>query len=1415
MLCHIFGSGAARLPGRLLAASAAIFLALASQSPSRADGPPAGVAGKLVEASGKLAALWADPAAKTPVIVEFAMPALPDAASFATPQAADDARTAMIHGAQDAILRAWLGSPATVAAAEASPVANLKRMAYTPLFGVVASAEDVERLSADPRVVRIHEDRISDPLLIQSRSLIGMDNAYIQGATGNNFHVAILDTGGRRSHEFLSGRIVSAACYSTTDQGNGSTSLCPGQVPALTVINSAPDCDSSLATGCSHGTHVAGIAAGFNTNQQAGEPSNGVARDARIISINVFSLFNNQASCGSKPAPCVLSFSSDQIKGLERIYTLRTTRNIGAVTMSLGGGQFSAACDGNPLKPIIDLLRAARIATVIAAGNDGFDSSVGAPGCISSAITVASSTKSNVRSGFSNWGTLVDVVAPGSDILSSYLNGGNIYASLNGTSTAAPHVAGAITALRSARPWATIDQIEAALKSTGLGIASAGVTRPRIRVDLALNALPPENDNFAGRTAKVVGTTTGFNNNATAETGEPIHAGRANARNSVWWTYTPTSSGQVTINTTGSSFDTVLAVYTGAAIGSLTPVASNDDIAPGNGQSRVTFQGMSGTSYAIAVAGDEMAFGAITLNVAFVPTPPPANDNFANRITIAAPGTVTGSNVNATAEIGEPYHGNATARTSVWWRYTPSLSGTVVIDTLGSNFDTVLAVSRGSELTSLSPVDYSDNEGGTQQSRVSFEATVGTSYAIAVAGVANATGAITLTVSLTPPTPANDNFANRVTIIVPRTVTGTNLGSTAETGEPSHAGVATARNSVWWRFTLSTTGPVIINTAGSGFDTVLAVYTGNAVGALTPVASNDNTGGTLQSQVTFEALAGTSYAIAVAGKANATGPISLSVTAPTPPPRPVNDDHADAVTIFAPGTFAGSNVNATPQTGEPNHAGVATARTSVWWQTRRFPAGPVVIHTAGSGFDTVLAVYTGSAVGGLTLVAADDNTGGTLQSQVAFEASAFASYYIAVAGKANATGPISLTVLRPPPPTRPANDNHASRIPIVNLGTAVGSNVSATAETGEPIHAGVANARTSVWWRITPTVSDQIVIRTAGSGFDTVLAVYTGDAVGALTPIASNDDFGGTLQSQVTFRGTAGTSYAIAVAGKANATGPIALAVTRHPGAETTIFSAVSPVARATVVGGEVTAFASVINAGSQPALSCSIGVPGGRPLTFSYRSRNQQTGALGPANQPVNVAVGAREDFVMFFTPTGAIQQELALIFDCTNTLPATSVLGLNTFLLTGTTGPAPADLISIAVTPTNDGIMNVPLGGTGFAALAALNIGGPATIQARLSASSILSPTTSLPATMVVCQTNATTGACLAPPAATVSFTVPTGQTVTMTAFVASNGTAIPFDPAGKRLFVHFFQGTIPVGSASVAARTVAPDLATLAAK
>jgi len=475
-----------------------------------------------------------------------------------------------------------------------------------------------------------------------------------------------------------------------------------------------------------------------------------VARNGSLITINVFSRFTNPSNCNT--APCILSFNTDQIKGLERVFALRNTFNIAAVNMSLGGGQFFNACDGDSRKPIIDQLRAANIATVIAAGNSGFNTSVGAPACISSAITVASSTKQDTRSSFSNWGDLIDVVAPGSQILASYVSGGSdtFYDSLSGTSMASPMVAGTWAAIRTVRPNATVDEIEAALKSTGLSISSAGITKPRIRVDQALAALPG--------------------------------------------------------------------------------------------------------------------------------------------------------------------------------------------------------------------------------------------------------------------------------------------------------------------------------------------------------------------------------------------------------------------------------------------------------------------------------------------------------------------------------------------------------------------------------------------------------------------------------------------------------------------------------GAPAAIVSAVTPVARSTAVGGTVTAFATILNSGGQTATSCSIAIPGGVQANFTYASRHPTTGEPEVPNVPVNIAAGGGRNFVMSFTPTVILSSNIALIFDCTNTDPAPSVPGLNTFLLTGANA-APADLVSIAVTATNDGIANIPLGETGFAALAAINIGAGTNLQARLQTNAIGAANSPLPLTLSMCQTNLQ-GACISPQGATVNFTAGANQTVTFSAFATSNGTPIAFDPANKRMFVHFFQGNTPVGSASVAVRTTAND-------
>ena len=86
---------------------------------------------------------------------------------------------------------------------------------------------------------------------------------------------------------------------------------------------------------------------------------------------------------------------------------------------------------------------------------------------------------------------MIDVVAPGSFINASYIsNDQNVFEELSGTSMASPHVAGVFAALRSARPAATLDQIEAALKNTGTAIANAGTTKPRVNVNSTLTALP-------------------------------------------------------------------------------------------------------------------------------------------------------------------------------------------------------------------------------------------------------------------------------------------------------------------------------------------------------------------------------------------------------------------------------------------------------------------------------------------------------------------------------------------------------------------------------------------------------------------------------------------------------------------------------------------------------------------------------------------------------------------------------------------------------------------------------------------------------------------------------------------------------------------------------------------------------------
>jgi hypothetical protein len=240
----------------------------------------------------------------------------------------------------------------------------------------------------------------------------------------------------------------------------------------------------------------------------------------------------------------------------------------------------------------------------------------------------------------------------------------------------------------------------------------------------------------------------------------------------------------------------------------------------------------------------------------------PRNDDFGRAISLRAGSEVKGSVSGATAQRGEPRHAESVAARSVWYRFRAKRKATVLLGTCQSDFDTVVAVYSGSRLSALREVDFNNDGCGRvgAGSRVSFTARRGQAYRIAVVGF-SPSGRFTLAVSGVT-APPNDDFVDAVPITLGSTLSGTTRNATRELHEPRHDN-KTADLTVWFRLRVATTSPVELTTCGSGFDTVLAVYTGSRVDRLSALTSNDDSCG-LSSRVAFTAEAGVTYRIAVA-----------------------------------------------------------------------------------------------------------------------------------------------------------------------------------------------------------------------------------------------------------------------------------------------------------------------------------------------------------------------------------------------------------------------------------------------------------------------------------------------------------------------------------------------------------------------
>lgn len=289
----------------------------------------------------------------------------------------------------------------------------------------------------------------------------------------------------------------------------------------------------------------------------------------------------------------------------------------------------------------------------------------------------------------------------------------------------------------------------------------------------------------------------------------------------------------------------------------------------------------------------------------------------------------------------------------------------------------------------------------------------------AIEGDSAAVASASLTLPLVLP-PGNDAFASAEDLSgMEAAAAGFNLNATKEAEEPDHAG-STGGHSVWYRWTAPASGPVALDTCNATFDTLLAVYRGSSVGGLAPVAANDDSetvcgAGSTRSALGFDALAGETYVVAVDADGGPGGEFTLDLKQTL-----VNDDFAGAELISGHYRVVQSSTGtATKQIGEPNHAGNAGGH-SVWYRWVAPASGPVRLDTCGSDFDTLLAVYTGASVAGLTSVAANDDAPEfcgeehALQSALSFPAQAGVPYRIAIDGYAGGHGASALALrLRP------------------------------------------------------------------------------------------------------------------------------------------------------------------------------------------------------------------------------------------------------------------------------------------------------------------------------------------------------------------------------------------------------------------
>ena len=309
-------------------------------------------------------------------------------------------------------------------------------------FTVRMSASQAAALARLPLVDFVEQDQIMTVSAVQSGATWGLDrvdqrnlpldgNYVYPNQAGAGVSVYVVDTGLNATHVDFGGRVGTGRNFAPNSGGF----LC-------NLLGIGCSTDPANTTDCNgHGTHVAGTAAGSTW---------GVAKAATVVPVRVLGCNGSGSNSGV-------------IAGVD--WVAANAQLPAVANMSLGGGN-SDALD-QAVRNAID----AGVTFVVAAGNDNANACTGSPNRVAEAITVGSTTNTDARSSFSNFGTCVDIFAPGSNITSAWYTNNTATSTISGTSMASPHVAGAAALALGAAPGSTPDAVADAV----IGNATLGV----------------------------------------------------------------------------------------------------------------------------------------------------------------------------------------------------------------------------------------------------------------------------------------------------------------------------------------------------------------------------------------------------------------------------------------------------------------------------------------------------------------------------------------------------------------------------------------------------------------------------------------------------------------------------------------------------------------------------------------------------------------------------------------------------------------------------------------------------------------------------------------------------------------------------------------------------------------------------